>query len=381
LKRATFMGKVFDELWADPEVWVYFAVLGWSTFYCFSKTRKLWPVLAACSFMSVTWWYIIMYTIDYKAKGGTRLFDDAYVDVIKGGSWALSSQLLTWVVVAMAWAHEASLNYLLFGMLGAMSAAFVTWVPLSSQPLTSGHSRHTVPAIFVPCAAAALLCVYKLPHSLDRPEEFGMWLKGLHVLIALPRLVYVLSPWQIKANVNGKVFYSVLAVAIAVYHQAETRHLPLPSSASALTDCQFSISVDLALCSLITLYAVYTHTQSVLWLSVAALAMPVLTPGPVLAGFLACWHSSNSTGWVPYLQLRMADRMRSANSSSKQQPSSSSSSSSSSRQHSRRRTTSTRTAGLSRQPTADATPKTCGRSRLGRWCCACCTTCLAWLPS
>ena len=49
-----------------------------------------------------------------------------------------SAQLLTWVVVAAVWIRDEPPNYMVFGMLGAMSAAYVTWIP-GTTPGTSAR--------------------------------------------------------------------------------------------------------------------------------------------------------------------------------------------------------------------------------------------------
>lgn len=227
--------SIMADLASDPEVWAYFVVMVVAITFCFLRCKQWWPVLASLSFMSVTWWYIVRYTVEYKMAGGKNLFDDAYVDVVKDHGWAISSQLLTWVVVATVWAHQASLNYLLFGMLGAMSAAFVTWVP--NIPLLSSPSPRYIPLWFFPCALMSLLCIYKLPHTLDAPSEFSFWLKALHLLIALPRLLFVFSPWQPVTRVDGRILYSTLAIIITVYHKIETPSIVIPTL-SKMTDCQ-----------------------------------------------------------------------------------------------------------------------------------------------
>jgi hypothetical protein len=100
------------------------------------------------------------------------LFDDAYADVVRDGGWRYSSSLLMWVVVAVVWAHEASVWYLLLGMLGAMSVAFALWVPRFQLP----HARATIPASsryvsvwYVPSSLLSLLCVYMLPLTVMPP--------------------------------------------------------------------------------------------------------------------------------------------------------------------------------------------------------------------
>ena len=47
------------------------------------------------------------FTAEYKNSGGANLFDEAYVDVLRGDHWTSSCQLLTWVVVACVWARDA----------------------------------------------------------------------------------------------------------------------------------------------------------------------------------------------------------------------------------------------------------------------------------
>jgi hypothetical protein len=96
---------------------------------CTSKTA----LLLAGSTLVVTWGYILKWTVEYKQAGGhsnhSNLLDDAYVDVLIAPHFGTSAQLLTWVVVAVVWTHNAPVEYIIFGMLGAMSATFLMWVP------------------------------------------------------------------------------------------------------------------------------------------------------------------------------------------------------------------------------------------------------------
>ena len=54
--------------------------------------------------------------------------------------------------------------------------------------------------------------------------------------------------------------------------------------AAPVTAAQKSITIDLALCTVLTLYAIHRDTGgSVRWLCNAAIAAPVLSPAAVLA--------------------------------------------------------------------------------------------------
>eukprot|EP00122_Pirum_gemmata_P014066 Pgem_evm1s13106 len=97
-----------------PQTVLYFIVLGWSAFQSFRKSKQIWPVFLGLGTIAVTWVYIIRWMIEYKRIGGNNLFDDAYTDVVLKPHFALSSQLLTWVIVATVWIHEANPCYLIF---------------------------------------------------------------------------------------------------------------------------------------------------------------------------------------------------------------------------------------------------------------------------
>ena len=64
-----------------------------------------------------------------------------------------------------------------------------------------------------------------------------------------------------------------------------------PAYAWPSTDCQLSITIDLALCSLLTLLAVHLKGRSPVRTSIAALALPLLSPAAVLALHLASEHA------------------------------------------------------------------------------------------
>ena len=88
------------ELFSEPQIALYFAVLLWAALGCARRSERALPLVAAAATLSVTWAYIVRYTVAYE---GTSLFDDAYKDVLAPPHFGTSAQLLTWVVVAAAW--------------------------------------------------------------------------------------------------------------------------------------------------------------------------------------------------------------------------------------------------------------------------------------
>eukprot|EP00808_Paulinella_micropora_P028213 g35381.t1 len=118
------MANVIYAMLFSPAVWGYFALLIPSIGYSFKKASYS-SIILSLVIMCVTWFYILRFTYAFIAeeKPGS-LLDEAYVDVVRGAHWTMSSQLLTWVVVAVVWAHAADGCYVMFGMLGAMSAAY-----------------------------------------------------------------------------------------------------------------------------------------------------------------------------------------------------------------------------------------------------------------
>ena len=265
------------DTFTQPAVVLYFLVLGYSVQYCFYNARKGWSIVAALGIVAVTWFYIFRWTLYYIEQGGNNLFDDAYVDVVQPPHFHLSSQLLTWVVVATIWMHDSSINYILFGMLGAMSAAFFTWVP------NAPRSGRLIPLCYLPTSVLALFAVQQLPLHLHSEADFSFWLMALHVLLILPRWFVFMVPLQPK--LDGTILYVILGVYVAVFH-----HLQSPTFASyamPVTDCQISITTDMVLCTVVTIYYIYQKTgMSLQKTSLAVLLVPFISPGGVLALFL-----------------------------------------------------------------------------------------------
>lgn len=146
------------DLAGQPQVIGYFAALFWALFGCYQRCSSKVALLLAASTLVVTWGLILRYTVDYKrsAEGMQRdnLFDDAYVDVLEGDHFGTSAQLLTWVVVAVVWTHDAPAEYMTFGALGAMSAAFFMWVP--QVTLGAQKGKRAIPICYALTSAIAM---------------------------------------------------------------------------------------------------------------------------------------------------------------------------------------------------------------------------------
>ena len=113
-----------------------------------------------------------------------------------------------------------------------------------------------------------------------------------------------------QPSVRAAPFYTALGLAAATWHQLGQ---PGPAYAWPSTDCQLSISIDLALCSLLTLLAIHLKGRSAVCTSVAALALPLLSPAAVLALHLASEHApAYHAELVTKLQRAVAARLRGA---------------------------------------------------------------------
>jgi len=320
------------DLFSEPQIVLYFAVLLWSAIGCARRSERVLPLAAAAATLSVTWAYIVRYTVAYE---GPNLFDDAYKDVLAPPHFGTSAQLLTWVVVAAVWARDASPCYMLFGELGAMSAAFMTWIPLGAPSkrrvplsvaatsalalvaiahLASADAEWAEPALSPPARPWPLAHLWRPPPPPPLPSgpvfgaDFGSWLQLLHLLLLLPMLLVRLFPAQ--PSLEAAPFYLALGLAAATWHRLGQ---PGPAYAWPATDCQLSISIDLALCALLTLLAVHLKGRSLARTSVAALALPLLSPASVLALHLAseqlpAFHAA----MVTRLQRAVAARLRGA---------------------------------------------------------------------
>jgi predicted NAD/FAD-binding protein len=332
------MLDVACSLASNPEVLVYFAALGWAVHGCGSRlgwggmtadagARRgaAWCLALSVSVVGVTWFLILRWTVAYHQAGGEELFDAAYVDVLKAPHFGASSQLLTWVVVAAVWAHGAHPCYMVFGMLGAMSAAFLTWVPVARS------SGRKIPLCFAATSALALYAVTMLSPEAGggaagtsedgfNPEVFSPWLKALHVLLVLPLLLAWL--WPKQPTVDGTLLYGALAVLTAGFHlsQVDTSLLAsgdlsaafAPLFAMPVTDCQLSITTDLCACAVITLWVTFNDSGGSLPYTVLlSLLLPVVSPAAILALHMTSMHfGAFHADTVTSLQRSVAMRLR-----------------------------------------------------------------------
>ncbi|KAJ1483179.1 hypothetical protein T484DRAFT_1896410 [Baffinella frigidus] len=226
---------VTDSLARHPEVWFYFGVLGYATNRTLGGAGRGWPIPFALASIAVTWFLILRWTVAYMRGGGTEVFDEAYVDVLRGPHFSVSAQLLTWVAVAGVWAHEAPIHVMLFGMFGAMSAAFACWVPPSpGGPRAPTPSARWIPAGHAVGALAALYATAKLQPLSDAayarspPERaaFSSWLHLLHYILVIPAAFALVWPGQ--PRVDARWVYPLLGSVVAWGHFQDPSGTPPP---------------------------------------------------------------------------------------------------------------------------------------------------------
>jgi uncharacterized protein len=283
--------SIILKLLSDPEVVIYFLALGGALVLCFKKSKLFWPLPASVFCMSLTWFYIMRWTFEYKSRGGMNLFDDAYVDVLNHQHWIYSSQLLSWAVVASLWLHEQDLCYLIFGMLGAMSSAFITLIPNKFKTPKEVRLLHVVTSL------GAIYAIHQLPLSVNSPPTFSFWLKLLHLFIILPQICSLIISPIYKVGFAW-VVGAVTAVLLLLHSFAPPFSVaPMPT-----TDCQLSIAFDLLFCSLLTTYAVYVETSNIYMTGMSVGLIAVLGPAIVLGGFLTalavCDSHAMSIVWI-----------------------------------------------------------------------------------
>ena len=188
-------------------------------------------------------------------------------------------------------------------------------------------------SLFLPCTVLSLISIFYLPRTLALVDDFSFWLKLLHVLLVLPQIVTAMMP-SLFPQMNSLILYRLLALLIALLHFCDPMLSPMPY-AMPVTDCQFSISCDLVLCSLITVYAIYVDTNhSLVQASVALGLLPVVSPGVILALHLArqqqqlnqeAGRASLHSSWVTWLQELSAGRRAATSGGTVVQPPSSTS--------------------------------------------------------
>mmetsp|Transcript_21715 Transcript_21715/g.64677 ORF Transcript_21715/g.64677 Transcript_21715/m.64677 type:complete len:915 (+) Transcript_21715:79-2823(+) len=269
---------------------VYLACLALAIAWCYRRCESGPKLAASVGCIAVTWFYIIRFMVYYD---GPNSFDGAYADVIWGGAagnWGLTQMLLTWAVVAMVWSHEAAFAYQIFGLFGAMSAAFLTY---DRRPVRK--EERSVPVAYAACSLVAFVCIWMLPRT-STLGEMSWWLWGLHMCLVVPKF----TPAFLE--VDKCAVYLVLALLSFVVHVAATPS-PWPT-----TDCRLSISIDLVVCSLLTLHFVHQKTASVPATAACGVLAPLLSPGCLLAlaGAAELGLQSRLVTWVQQLVARQA---------------------------------------------------------------------------
>lgn len=242
----------------------YLAVLAFGIAWCYTQDVPRWRLGASVCCIAVTWFFIIRFMVNYE---GPNAFDGAYADVIwggRGGNWAFTQALLTWAIVAMVWSHEACVAYQIFGVFGAMSASFLVYRPPAAP------SKH-IPLRYVLCAAVGFICTWMLQKS-QTLKELSWWLWGLHAALLVPKCIPSLLP-----PVDACKFHGALVVLCLV------THIVAGSSPWPNTDCKVSITIDLVVCTAITVLHIRRVSGSLAVAAAAAALAPVVSPGCLLA--------------------------------------------------------------------------------------------------
>ena len=349
----TMLSEAYEML-SDRAVQVYFLVLGLAVRRCIRKyysrrgqTRAagITPLLLSAAIIGITW-YLILRFILTNLHTSESYFDDAYKDVLRTpGHYLVSTQLLTWAIVAVVWTADAGcdLAFLLFGFLGAMSASFVLWVPTlyhdrevairstGSKRKATEQRRRTVPASYVLSSIVAFISILKLYPCTEADEDsactpdqgfgsfhihFRQWLQVLHVVLVIPVFLSFLLPKTDRMRMDSSLLFGFLSIAISIWHIYQ---IGVKRTAPSIptTDCQISITTDLICCTIITLYAIHKDS-TVQRTCIAALAIPIVSPAAVLAGHLCvCRLPDTYAAFISYVQRQVAARLQTNNTNDK----------------------------------------------------------------
>ena len=273
----------------------YFAPLIWALIGCFRSATSVTRVLVAAASIATTWFYILRYTLNYD---GEHLFRDSYVEVSEPFYWGVTSQLLSWAVVAMAWSHEtASPKYQIMGVFGAMSAA--RWNPAERRrPTCDRMPLHTSSHL------SGLFCVYQLKDAANIQENsatsFEIWLTALHALLLAPKVVGWFE-WTQSRRIPSTVAYALLFAGVLMIKadadaSANINSMVQFGYAAPKTDCQISIGLDLVFAALLTAFTIVDYYEPTKSLEAALIvfaflaAMPYATPAGVLVAHMALRH-------------------------------------------------------------------------------------------
>jgi len=313
----------------DTSLCAYFGALIYAMFYCLSRATKVWPIVCSCGIMTVTWWYIIKFLYEFWSAQKEGAFDEAYADVVRD-HWGPSFHLLTWVIVAVCWSHDARIEYNLFAFLGAASASYLIWTTnhthrpeAPSRRGTRGKkpvSSASIPILYLFCAFLAFASTLRLPGTVDTaPEAFSFWLLCIHISLCIPkvllpllRAVCPISRATICDSTLGAFpTYAILLVLSFAGHAHAMWYYSTSFTHSPQTDCQLSITYDMVFCALITVYRIWLDTQSMKLALGALCVAPMISPAAVLAAYLAAghwpeWHREG----VTRIQQMLASRER-----------------------------------------------------------------------
>mmetsp|Transcript_13745 Transcript_13745/g.35588 ORF Transcript_13745/g.35588 Transcript_13745/m.35588 type:complete len:911 (+) Transcript_13745:68-2800(+) len=260
---------------------LYLLSLAGAIAWCYSQPVPVQRLAASFGCIAVTWFYIIRFMVNDTSDNS---FDGAYADVIWGGregNWGFTQALLTWAIVAMVWSHESCIAYQIFGVFGAMSASFLTYRPQVAP-------SRSVPTMYAVCALVGFWCTWKLPGT-QTLADMSWWLWGVHAALLVPKVIP-----SFGHSVDVCSLYVLLAVLCLGTHML-TASSPFPN-----TDCKISITVDLFVCSMLTIAHVWHASESLLSAAIAGIVALTCSPGFVLAicGALQQGLHRRATTWL-----------------------------------------------------------------------------------
>lgn len=343
------LSQAYDML-SDRTVQAYFLVLGLAVRRCIRKYFEslpsppshqpqkvhvglrggITPLLLSATIIGITW-YLILRFILTNLHTSESYFDDAYKDVLRTpGNYFVSTQLLTWAIVAVVWTADADcdLAFLLFGFLGAMSASFVLWVPtlsaVSRKRKVTERRRRTAPASYIFSSIVAFISILKLypcpvPHEDEActPDQgfgsfqihFRQWLQVLHVVLVTPVFLSFMLPKTDRMRVDSSVLFGFLSITLSIWHIYQVG-VKRTAPSIPTTDCQISITTDLICCTIITLYVIHKDSTNHIT-CIAALAIPIFSPAAVLAGHLCvCCLPDSYAAFISYVQRQVAAKLQ-----------------------------------------------------------------------
>ena len=264
---------------------------------------------AAFVALLVTWYQIVSWLVEDTARyvdvatwvRDADLFVEAYrLVTLTSAHWFWSCQLLTlvapWVLYVSLSARDVpihvSLSYIWLGFAGAISVSMpLHFVRNEGFVLPRfGRSEGGGQILLWLLLAAAVVSCALLPGSLQT-EAFGWVLGTLHIALLLVPFAVKYASGLREETYRGAMYIMAGTLAMVYWYNVvvllQTTEDPMGAVVAAVTSnrCQASITYDLfCVCTLVAVVLVrQVGVKGLLWVA----AVPVVSPGAVVAGRLA----------------------------------------------------------------------------------------------